>query len=229
MSEHLPEDLRCSCSVMGFADPLWAADYYPAECPEDWHVAYFGNDFRSVYLCADEWAGNTALMASIAEEMEPGFDLVLQWPAGLDAAQSVAQLCELEPLQQLIACVVLNANGGKLSALREIIQILNPHFVLNLDFPLNVKPQDKACFVALAAEFALGRVWYPQNSDAPFQACAYQVVKLACTDLREMTAVLQQLDKMLTESQRCGVFLQPAAQSPQRALELRTVIELMEI
>lgn len=226
--EPAPDRLRCSCSVMGFEDPLWKSGYYPPDCPDDWRVAYFCNDFRSVYLTAGDWVGNTVLLDTMVEDLDPGFDLVLEWPSDLSLAQHRALCKQLAPLQNNIACVVVNTAALDLAGLRELLQILSAYFTLNITPPADLELTTLE-LTALLRAFSAGVLWYPMQAPLVASNCRYQLVVLPCIGLREMTPVLQQLDKMLTATQRVGVFLQAQERSPQRALELRTVIELMEM
>jgi len=221
--EHAVDRQRCSCSVMGFENPLWVSTYYPPECPEDWRVAYFCNDFSSVFLAADDWVANESLLDVMIEEIEPGFDLVLEWPAEMSLSEQRALCARLAPLKAYIACIVINPRGASLADLSEQLQLLTPLFSVNLE------PLDDAEGIPLAQGSDVSRVWYPGQGDCPVSGCAYQVVKLPFSSLRETTQVLKQLDQTLSDEQRGGVFLAAAPHSTQRALETRTVIELMEM
>lgn len=219
--EKAVERLRCSCSVMGFEDPLWVSTYYPPECPEDWRVAYFCNDFSSMYLPVGDWVGNESVLDTLLEEIEPGFDLVLEWPVGMDLSGQRGLLAQLEPLKSYIACVVLDPGDTAPADLHEQLQLLSSVFAVNFE------PSERQDVIRLMQDFALGCVWYPGQEDFPVSGCAYQVVKMPSASLREITPILKQLDQFLTGDQRAGVFLQAAPNSAQRALEARTVIELM--
>ena len=187
-------------------------------------MAYFCNDFQSVYLPAGDWVGNEPLLDSMVEEIEPGFDLVLEWPGEMDLPEQRALHVRLAPLKAHIACVVINPRGLSLADLSEQLQLLTPAF------PVNLEPVDNPEVTQLAQNSAVGRVWHPGQGDCPVSDCAYQVVKLPFSSLREITQVLKQLDQALLKGdQRVGIFLQAAPNSTQRALETRTVIELMDM
>ena len=221
LNEHAVDRQRCSCSVMGFEDPRWVSTYYPVECPEDWRVAYFCNDFHSVYLSAGDWVDKESLLDAMIEEIEPGFDLILEWPAEMSLSQQQTLCARLAPLEAYIACIVINPVGVSLTALSEQLQLLTPLF------PVNLEPLDNPQVTQLAQVSAVGQVWHPGQDECPVSDCAYQVVSLPFSSLREITQVLKQLDQTLTGDQRGGVFLASAPHSTQRALETRTVIELM--
>ncbi len=39
--------------AVGWDHPAWVTDYYPADLPEDWRLAYYGNEFRCVLVPAE--------------------------------------------------------------------------------------------------------------------------------------------------------------------------------
>lgn len=66
--------------------PRWAGVFYPEAMPEDWHLAYYSTQFRSVFLPRASWVGQPAeVLAVWAGEVSPGFRFVLE--ASGDAAR----------------------------------------------------------------------------------------------------------------------------------------------
>ncbi len=214
---------QCTCSTMGFENPLWNARYYPDNCPDDWRLAYFMNDFRAVYLLCEDWCESEAQITAIADELEEGFDLVIEWPPLSDAQDVEAILTQLDPLRRNIACIVLNIDGVSAAALDAVARALQKDYTVNL----SSKILDTLAQQELAVQYGMGFTWFPALSEAPVSSVHYQVVCLPCQSLRDMKAVLGKLRLTIERNIRTGLFFEPSAQSTDRALEVRTLIELM--
>jgi len=222
--------LQCVCSPQGFAREAWSKHYYPDSCPEDWRIAYFMNDFPAVYLLADDWLADDGqeqvqFFEVLQAELEPGFDLILQWPSGLSGHDNTALLRRLTPLSDNIACLVLDVSGYSEQLLQQSIYQLSAYYPLNLDCPAT--PSAKIRSIAEIAR--AGFVWHGEAQGVPLMVGEYQVLSLACLPLRDYTPLLRQFQSLMSEGQRAGLFIAPAAQTAQRALELRTVIELLDL
>lgn len=214
---------RCVCSTVGFERQLWREHYYPDECPADWQVAYFMNDFGAVYLAAADWFENYGLIDKVVEELEDNFELVLQWPATITPKAMSDALEWIVPLEKNIACMVLPADAKSVAQLKQSLQILAGRYAVNLDCTQPVSVD----VYAIAQEFKAGFVWRGDNETQYLMMGDYQLVVAVCPDLRRGTAMLKVLQNIRDEGSRIGVFLEADLQSPQRALELRTVIELL--
>lgn len=214
---------QCLCSTTGFENPLWNERYYPRECPEEWRLAYFMNDFRAVYLRAVDWCRDEAQITAIADELDDGFQLVLEWPAPGGELDTAAILSKMLPLQQNIACVVLNIDLLASDCLPTAIHAIAACYPLNL----SSRKLDEAGRRALSLQYSCGFVWCPQRLEALVPAPDYQVVVMPCSKLREIRSSLVELEAFLQQGVRVGLFILAAEQSAERALEVRTLIELM--
>lgn len=223
MGKKLSERLQCVCSTIGFESEHWNEHYYPDECPPDWRMAYFMNDFHAVYLPDVDWFENFQLLEEFVEELDDNFELVLQWPSGITPRAINDALIWLAPLAQNIACMVLPVDAQSPSQLKQCVQAFSGKYPVNLDCTRPVSAE----ILMIAEEFGAGYVWRGDGESRHLMMGDYQLVILPCPDLRLGTAMLRVLQKAGGEQARIGVFLEAAAQSPQRALELRTVIELM--
>lgn len=214
---------RCVCSTLGYEHPLWNADYYPEQCPEEWRLAYFMNDFQAVYLRPDDWCREDEQLEAIAGELEDGrFELVLEWPL-IERSEQIRRLLDaLKPVQGHIACMVLDADTLSPALLREVCEGLGARFPVNF----LAQTQEGRRAVCVQGREA-GIVWTPSQGESLIPGDDYQVVRLPFRKLREIKPVLAQLRPLLDRNIRVGVFLEPHAQAPQRALEVRTLIELM--
>ena len=181
------------------------------------------NDFQAVYLQPDDWSREDPQLEAIAGELEDGhFKLVLEWPALERSTQIQPLLDALQPLQGHIACVVLNMDALPPDLLREVYEGLVARYPVN--FMGRMRELKHA---ARSLDPAAGFVWTPLQGEALIAGEGYQVVRLPCRTLREIKPVLQQLRTLLERDNRVGIFLEPHVQAPHRALEVRTMIELM--
>jgi hypothetical protein len=228
MSEHYRAS--CICSTQGFENVLWTADYYPEECPSDWRLAYFMNDFRALYLPWQAWCGNAdqikAIADEIADEIARDFELVIEWPPQDEIAGIESALVRLAPLEQHICAVVVLPNNfehGMRDPLLDVYcQAIGALYTVHLDVDFADSVAD---FSGL--EGRTGFVWHPDQSIEPCPRDGYLIVRLPCQDLRSIKATLIELKPLIDKNIRIGLFIEPAVQSVQRAMEVRTLIELM--
>ena len=225
MKEALSDPLQCVCSTVGFERELWCEHYYPDACPQEWRIAYFMNDFKAVYLLASDWFENHQLIEMIAEELENEFELVLQWPPDVTPQAIDKALEELVPLKQNIACMVLQTDTQSLVSLKQRLQKFVGHYAVNFDCTRPVSAE----LLAIAKEYGAGFVWRGDEKTQNLMMGDYHLVVVPCPELRQASAMFKRLQNAGREQSRIGVFLEASAQSPQRALALRTVIELMEM
>lgn len=80
-----------SCAVylgaVGWLHPSWHGAFYPDDLPEDWLLAYYNTQFRSVFLPHADWSSATdAQLAQWVQDSQPGFRFVLESGPSLAAA-----------------------------------------------------------------------------------------------------------------------------------------------
>jgi hypothetical protein len=208
---------------MGFENPLWNEQYYPEDCPVEWRLAYFMNDFRAVYLRCADWYEPEEQIAEIAAELDDRFELILEWPPLTDEQNLKTTLSLLAPLAQNIACIIVNVDGVLMPELTATYSAIAACFAVNF----YSKTLDTQAQKVLAREFETGFVWDPGQAEAPILAVGYQVVRLPCQSLRDIKSVLHRLQPSIEQHTRAGLFFEPARQSVHRAMEVRTLTELM--
>lgn len=220
-----PSRPQCVCSTMGFEHPVWNAVYYPENCPEEWRLAYFMNDFRAVYLPVIAWLESEQQIAAITEELDENFELVIEFPP-LGAGQDIeTALLKLEPIGKNISCVVVDVDGVSEPVLKAAYRAISERYAIN--FCSN--KLDANAREALLRQYQVGFVWHPEQSEseALISAAPYQVVCLPCQSLRDVKSVLARLRPILEQPTRVGLFFEPAERSVHRAMEVRTLTELM--
>lgn len=101
--------------TVGWQRPAWAADYYPADLPSEWRLAFIANDCQCVLLRPDEWCGlsrkaQLALEAAVDEAPET-LTFLLQLPAaGMPPTAALAPFSKRP--QVLLAEQSMTALGG---------------------------------------------------------------------------------------------------------------------
>ncbi len=65
--------------TIGWEHPDWNGSFYPEDLPEDWRLAYYATQFRSVFVPAEYWArASDRELAVWVEETRPEFRFVLE-------------------------------------------------------------------------------------------------------------------------------------------------------
>ncbi len=213
---------RTVASTIGFEHAEWNQQYYPEECPQDWRIAYFMNDFRAVYLAADMWVHNAQLIEEIADEIDADFELVIEWPVNTTRAAD-SLVSQLSPLKNNLACMILTVHEPHDQALHDSLKILSRHYPTSLRSCI----ETDVGLISLAKQYQTSVVWYPEQNPVPLYSHHYQVVVLPCDELRTIKATLEKLSKLLTRGIRIGLFFEPAPRSPERAMQTRELIELL--
>jgi hypothetical protein len=102
----------------GWNRPDWAADYYPADLPDDWRLAFLANDCGCVLLRPPDWCGldeqQTLALQAAVEEAPDTLTFLLQMPAAeTPPAGALARFSELP-------CILLAAQSPMPSSDRPV-------------------------------------------------------------------------------------------------------------
>jgi len=66
-------------AARGWSYPAWSESFYPDDLPEDWHLAYYSNEFRAVMVPAAEFANVDPLeVERWVEDVVEGFEFYLE-------------------------------------------------------------------------------------------------------------------------------------------------------
>jgi hypothetical protein len=82
--------------TIGWLHPSWRGVFYPDDLPDDWQLAYYNTQFRSVFLPHADWSMATdAQLAQWVQDSHPGFRFVLEsGPSPAAAGRAAAILGE---------------------------------------------------------------------------------------------------------------------------------------
>ena len=56
----------------------WSIRFYPDDLPADWQFSYYANEFRQVFITAEQWHGTVAEVLSWRDELPDDFRLFLE-------------------------------------------------------------------------------------------------------------------------------------------------------
>lgn len=72
-------DLRIG--ARGWNHPAWVDQYYPNDLPEEWRLAYYANEFRSVSIPSNEWLfSDQEKIVQWSNDIHEDFRFILEWP-----------------------------------------------------------------------------------------------------------------------------------------------------
>ncbi|MEA3292563.1 MAG: hypothetical protein U9Q71_09725 [Pseudomonadota bacterium] len=210
----------------------WVGVYYPEELPEEWRLAYYCNDHRSVLVPVDHWALSPAeAIAALIEEIDPGFSVVLELPeAGLSGTGLDAEglLDLLSPMESQLRALSWRPAADDFS-----VQALDDAACLADALPLVLDYDDghpqKEMLDALRAATGASRLWRPREEDTPVAAGQFLLALVSQPDLVFLRGILEQMAGRLAGDRSGGLFLEPAPDAPQFAEKCRILAELMEI
>lgn len=72
----------------GWEGGAWISDFYPADLPPEWRLAYFANEFPAVLVPAERWLGVGDGLAELAAAVREGFRCYLELPGSVWDARS---------------------------------------------------------------------------------------------------------------------------------------------
>lgn len=209
---------QCSCSPAGLVHPLWSESYYPPECPEEWRITYFCNDFRAMYLPSETWYQQPYFIKLLTQELfaEIFFDLVLEWPYGLLTREANEVLAQLQSLKAHIRSFVIMPEAGK---------GVDQKLVLTFE---QIRTYKERGFEKFDHQNQVGLIDW-RDQEFKLSHAGYYILNVPCLTLREFKPILMQLKEQLKLQMRVGIFIEPSSLSAQRAIEVRTMLELMNL
>ncbi len=213
------------CSTVGFDAAEWREQYYPEECPRDWQFAYYMNDFSSVYLPASRWLNSPQLIAEITVELDEDFDLVVELPPS--SKQSISEhLAQLAPLKKNVCCLVIDPKGIPEGEVDQVLAHARKAYPLVLDS--TESPHES--MASLAQQHQIGMVWRPNiKGSTPMPDTDIAIIRTPLVSLRDLRVMFEKL-RFFSDQDTCvRVFIEPAAQSAQRAMAAKELIELLAI
>jgi hypothetical protein len=155
-------------AARGWWHEAWCGGYYPDDLPEDWRLAYYGNEFRAVVVPAAYWLTVDALeVERWAEDVHDNFTFYLEVADLLTDWERFAAM--LKPLQGRIGGVLLRPAmlDADLSLLIPALEGAAQLGPLSLLMPAGVEPNAVGC--SLLQEYDVGLCWTVEQDEPRWQ------------------------------------------------------------
>ena len=139
----------------GWQYPQWDETYYPEGIPEDWRLAYYGNEYPVVLVPVAYWTQGMPAIESWLQESDHSPRFVCEWPASWDGpAQAEVQAMVATLGERVAAILVPLSMRPEAAGLRRIEQLLDAYPVC-----LDWQAADRQGLLTWLAQSALaGRV-----------------------------------------------------------------------
>jgi hypothetical protein len=95
----------------GWQYPQWDHTYYPEGLPEDWRLAYYGNEYPVVLIPAVYWAQGRQAIDSWLQETESSPRFICEWTFDADKAGQACMYDLIAALGDRVEGIVLPLNG----------------------------------------------------------------------------------------------------------------------
>jgi hypothetical protein len=119
----------------GWQYPQWNDSYYPEGLPQEWQLAYYGNEYPVVLIPASYWAQGRVAVAAWLEETEsrPRFICECQFASGQQ--DQVAELELIGMLGERVDGILWRLSEMPADAQLETIGTLTATYAVCLDWP----------------------------------------------------------------------------------------------
>lgn len=96
-------------AARGWQHPAWLSSFYPEDMPQEWQLAYYSNEFRSVVLPSEEFCSAKPAQVELwVNECGEGFRFIVE----LDGQQDLAtQIVKLNLLRPRLGALILPATA----------------------------------------------------------------------------------------------------------------------
>lgn len=119
----------------GWQFPQWQTSYYPEGLPEDWQLAYYGNEYPVVLLPAAFWLQDEATIKNWREELAERPAFIAEWVFTDDAGEQAAIRDGLVSVADRVLGVLVSLKTKPDAAQRQVIRELAVDSPVVLDWP----------------------------------------------------------------------------------------------
>lgn len=123
----------------GWQFPQWNDSYYPEGLPEEWRLAYYGNEYPIVLVPAAYWAQGRAEVASWLDETDDRPEFICEWSLALAAQGPDTALEFIGMLGERVDGILLPLTEMPGEAQLATINTLAESYPVCLDWP-NAEP-----------------------------------------------------------------------------------------
>jgi hypothetical protein len=123
----------------GWQYPQWDDSYYPEGLPEEWRLAYYGNEYPVVLIPAGYWAQGLRAIESWLQETDKSPGFICEWSFAHDKAVNGATLDLIDALGDRVKGVLCSVVGMPDEELLVKIDTLLKTYPVCMDWP-NASP-----------------------------------------------------------------------------------------
>lgn len=158
---------RILIGAYGWSHTAWQDDFYPHELPEDWQLAYYGNEFPVIMVPSAYWQQpGRALIEAALEDSAESLQVVYEAPLVLQADTPVAEVVsilhafaeQITTIGHPCAAVVIPADSADFP-FAEFLQALHISIPLVFVFTADLDGMQSTKLHSLFKEYDVGLCW----------------------------------------------------------------------
>lgn len=145
----------------GWNHPGWEEDFYPDDLPEDWRLAYYGNEFQIVVVPASYWQAGTQTVTGWLDETDDSPRFICEWSAEIDNQDKAEQVLQcIALLNERVDGVVFSVQDMPDELLLDNFRKLIARYAVSVDIQSGDRETILARFRAAAAGSEFGVCWH---------------------------------------------------------------------
>jgi len=144
----------------GWQYPQWNHSYYPEGLPEEWQLAYYGNEYPVVLIPAAYWSQGRAAIDSWLEETEDRPQFICEWSFGLEQATPVETQTLIAALGERVEGILISLDTMPDKAQRVTMATLAKAYPVCLDWPSASADQLQTVLAQLSIAPHLSICWH---------------------------------------------------------------------
>jgi hypothetical protein len=213
----------------------WIDGYYPDDMPQDWRFGYYSNDFRSVLVPGDHFAGGDLSMTrEWLEDCDASFRFVVEIPADLLPDARREPLTDfLDGLEGLDGRAVgyyidLRAEDVDKIGLNNLLQLVASRGPLCVNVPST--GAGGAELDNVLSRFQVGRCWSPDESSAPATGGRLMLALTDTQDPKNQRHIVETLEDWMKQTGGiAGVFFHGGVSATKAASQTRIIAEMLGV
>lgn len=189
MSEH-----TILLGACGWQHAQWRDSYYPEDLPEDWQLAYYGNEYPVVLIPAAYWVQGRQAVAAWLEETADSPRFVCEW--NWDPQQQTEILAMVDALGDRVVGVLCPVQGKADSGQVKTIKELAARFPVCLDWPDTAAQQPAEFIHSELAGTTVSVCWHGDaRRESDLQHGALVIARITCAQQtpRRLRAILESI------------------------------------
>lgn len=129
-------DAAVLIGACGWQYPQWDTSYYPEELPEEWRLAYYGNEYPVVLVPTAYWVQGRAVVDSWLQESDERPQFICEWTFSQEEIAWDEWRAGLSTLGDRVAGILVSLQAMPDAAQLTAIRSLAEHYAVCLDWPM---------------------------------------------------------------------------------------------